>query len=157
MAHVIFKFKGIDTLIQCKIEDKFKDICNKFSIKMQNNINELIFLYGGEILNLELKFNEVANQKDKQNLKMRILVFDKNINNINEKGRTIKSKDIICPKCGEICLINFKDYKILLNNCKNKHENIISLKDFDNTQTINENKIICHICNKNNKSESYIY
>ena len=29
MIEVIFKYNGIDTSIQCKIEDKFKDICQK--------------------------------------------------------------------------------------------------------------------------------
>ena len=64
MAEIIFKYKGIDTLIQCQIQDKFKDICQKFCIKSQNNINNLIFIYGGEILNLDLEFNQVANQID---------------------------------------------------------------------------------------------
>ena len=140
MAKVIFNFKGIDTIIQCKIEDKFKDICQKFCAKSQKNIKDLIFLYGGKILNLELKFNKVANQIDKQNLKMNILVYDKNSEIINENEGIIKSRDIICPKCGEIYLIEFKDYKIKLNNCKNKDENIISLNEFENTQNINEIK-----------------
>lgn len=50
--------------------------------------------------------------------------------------------------------MNFIDYKIKLNNCKNKHENIILLDKFDYTQNINENKIICDICNNNNKGKT---
>ena len=152
MAEVIFKYNGVGVIIQCKIEDKFKDICEKFCIKSQKNINDLIFIYGGEVINMNLDFNKVANQIDKQNLKMIILVYNKNTGIIKENERIIKSKDIICPKCGEICLIEFKDYKIRLNNCKNKDENIILLNEFENTQNINENKIICNI---NNKSKSY--
>ena len=45
---------------------------------------------------------------DKENKKMNVLVYDRNTTNINE--RIIKSKDIICPKCGELCLINFDEY-----------------------------------------------
>ena len=67
MAEVIFKYNGIDTLIQCKIEDKFKHICEKFCTKNQIDINKELFIYGGGIINLEYKFNEVANQIDKQN------------------------------------------------------------------------------------------
>ena len=126
MSEVIFKYNGIDTLIQCKFEDKFNDICQKFCIKSKNNINNLLFIYGGEILNLDLEFNQVANQKDKQNLKINILVYDKNLNILNENGKIIKSKDIICPKCGELCFIDFKGFKIILNNCKNKDETILS-------------------------------
>lgn len=35
MAEVIFTYNGINSLIQCQIEDKFKDICEKFSIKLK--------------------------------------------------------------------------------------------------------------------------
>ena len=41
---------------------------------------------------------------------MVVLVCNKNSTIINEKERIIKSKDIICPKCGGICLININDY-----------------------------------------------
>ena len=74
---------------------------------------------------------------------MNILVYD-NITTI-EKEKIIKSKDIICPKCGELCLIDLNDYNIVLNNCKNQHENKITLNEFDNTQNINENKIIWYL------------
>ena len=68
----------------------------------------------------------------------------------------IKSKEIICPKCGENCLMKFDDFKIKLFGCKNDHEvNDILLNDFNNTQNINENNIICNICNKNNRHKAY--
>ena len=153
MAKVIFKYSGIETLIQCKIEDKLKDICERYVIKIQKDINKLIFIYGGITLNLDLQLKEVINKMDRQDLKMNILVYDTNSNIIDE--RVIQSKDVICPKCGEICLIEFKDYKVRLNNCKNNHESIISLNEYEETQNINENKIICGICNQNDKSKSY--
>ena len=40
------------------------------------------------------------------------------------------------------------------DNCKNKHENIISLNEFESTRYINEDKIICAICNTNNKGST---
>ena len=84
---------------------------------------------------------------------MNVLIYDRNTININE--RIIKSKDIICPKYDELCLINFVDYKIKLNKCKNKHENIMALNEFESTQDINEENIICNICNSNNKGKTY--
>ncbi len=66
MAEVIFKYKGTDTLIQCNIEDKMKDICQKFCVKSELNLNDLVILYGGAILNLDLGFNQAANQQDKK-------------------------------------------------------------------------------------------
>ena len=124
-------------------------------IKLQIDINKLIFIYGGEVLNIELEFNRVANQVDKQNSKMKVLVYNKISTIIDKRERIIKSKDIICPKCGEMCLINLNKYKIELNNCKNKHKNIIPINDFDNTQNINESKIICDICKNNNKGKTF--
>ena len=153
MAEVIFNYNGKDTIIQCRIEDKLKDICLKFAIKVQIDINKIIFIYGGRMIDLELKYKELVNEIDEENLKMKILVYDNDSNIIND--RIIKAKDIICPKCGEICLINFKEYKVILENCKNKHENRIRLKEYENSQNINENKIICNICKENNKSNSY--
>ena len=67
------------------------------------------------------------------------------------KDKIIKSKDVICPKCGELCLINFDECKVKLNSCKNKDEHLISLDEFDKTQLVNENKILCDICNKSSK------
>ena len=71
------------------------------------------------------------------------------------KNDIIKSKDVICPECGECIRIDIKDYKIKLYECKNKHklENI-SLDEFENMQKIDKTKIICKICNKSNKSNS---
>ena len=155
MAEVNLKYNTIDTIIQCAIEDKLKDVCEKFGIKNNKDINKLIFIYGGELLNLELSFNEVANQIDKQTLKMNILVYDRNPIIIEEKESIKKSKDIMCPKCGASCILDCKDYKIELNNCRNKHKEVIKIKEFDNTQNIDENEIICNVCNINNKGSSY--
>ena len=115
MAEVNFNYNGTNTLIQCTTNDKLKDICEKYCMKLQIDINKLIFIYGGEVLNIELEFNIVANQVDKQNSKMKVLVYNKISTIIDKRERIIKSKDIICPKCGEICLINFNKYKIELN------------------------------------------
>ena len=48
------------------------------------------------------------------------------------------------------------DYKVNLFDCKNGHkiENIL-LDEFEETQKIDLNNIICDICKKNNKSTSY--
>ena len=44
MVEVIFNYKGIETLIQCNINDKMKDIINKFIIK-RNIINKKLFFH----------------------------------------------------------------------------------------------------------------
>ena len=76
---------------------------------------------------MELKYEEVANKIDKNILKMTILVYDNNTSIINEKEKVVASKEVICHKCGQICLIDFREYKVILENCRNKHENKIRL------------------------------
>ena len=80
-AKIIFNFEGIDITIQCSIEDKIKDICQKFGTKIENNINSFIFLYGGNQINKELKFKEQANLMDINRNEMKVLVY----NNENDR------------------------------------------------------------------------
>ena len=105
MAEINFTYSGANTLIQCDKKDILKDICEKFCKKQGKDINKLIFIYSGAILNLELQYKDVINIADKENKRMNVLVYDKNVPDIDE--RIIKSKDVICPKCGELCLLIF--------------------------------------------------
>ena len=142
MVNVIFTFNGTNIVIQCKNEDKMKDICQKFISKVGIDINLISFLYNRKQINLELTYNEIANSLNKNRKEINILVYDQE-----------KSKDIICPKCYENCRIKINNYKIKLYECKNKHEvNNILLNEYYNTQ--NDLNIICNNCN-NNKNETY--
>ena len=88
-ANVIFTFEGIDLIIQSTTEDKMKDICEKYSIKINKAMNSILFLYEGNQVNFELSFKEHANSIDRKNNKMKILVYKRennehnNINKIN--------------------------------------------------------------------------
>ena len=57
-ANAIFTLNGIDLKIQCKTDEKMKDICLKYASKIKTNINSLIFLYGGNQINKEFRLNE---------------------------------------------------------------------------------------------------
>ena len=81
-------------------------------------------------------------------------MYDKHSTIINTKNNSKISRDIICTECGEICLIKFEDYKIKLYDCKNNHKEYIYLNDYNETQKIDETKVICKLCKKK-KSESY--
>ena len=82
MALVNFTYEGIKTTISCLKEDKMKIICNKFTSKIQKNINSLYFVYDGNKINYELTFYEQANSSDRLRLEMNILVYK--INGSNE-------------------------------------------------------------------------
>ena len=71
-ANAIFTFNGVDLSIQCTIDDKMKDICKKYSNKMNKEINSFLFLYGGNQVNFELAFKKQANYQDLKENKMNI-------------------------------------------------------------------------------------
>ena len=94
-AKIIFSFNGSDIEIQCAKEELLKDICQKYSNKINKNINLLIFQYAGNILNFQLSFKDQANSIDKERNEMKVLVSE-NINNNNYiiAEIDIKDKDI---------------------------------------------------------------
>ena len=146
MAEVIFNYEGINTRVQCNINDKMKDIIDKFLIKIKkkDDHNELVYLYNGNQINNELIFNEQSNDLDKNRKKMNVLVT-KNDNN-NENLNEIISKNIICPIYKENILIDIKNFKINLSGCKSNHvHNNILLTLFKETQKIDLSNIICNI------------
>ena len=95
-----FELEGIKVIIQCSEEDRMKDICQKYVTKIESNINSLLFLYGGNQINMELKFKEQA----KNNNQMKVLVY-KNEND-----------DIRCPHCNKKIKLEKIDDIILSNN-----------------------------------------
>ena len=94
-AKIIFNYEGKDITIQCSIEDKMKDICQKYVTKIESNINSLLFLYGGNQMNMNLKFKEQASSMDINNKEMNVLVY-KNEND----------DDFICPHCNKKIKLN---------------------------------------------------
>ena len=111
-ANVIFTLDGVDVSIQCSKEDKIKDICQKFANKVQKNINSLIFLYGGNQLNLLLTFKELAKNKNE----MKVLAYTK-----EDDGFT-------CPKCGEKIKLNTERIDDIILSINNLKETIDSAK-----------------------------
>ena len=93
-ANVIFTLDGVDLTVQCSPEDKMRDICLKYVTKIGANLDSLLFLYGGNKLNFDLRFIDQASLIDKENNKMRVLVY------------TNEEDGFICPKCGEKIKLN---------------------------------------------------
>ena len=117
MTSVIFNYKGKDTIIQCNINDKIKDIYKKYETKIGEDISKLYFIYNGNKINDNLNLNEIINEEDKKRIIINILVNESN--NINIKGKKIKLDEIICPKCTENIFLRKNEYKMNLYNCKN--------------------------------------
>ena len=110
MMEILIIYEGQETIIQCNnVEDKIKDIINKFKNKIKIEDNNLYYIFNGEKICEELKLNQII--KDKNEKKIKILVY----NNRNKETETeIISNEVICPQCQENILLNIKDYKINL-------------------------------------------
>ena len=116
MAEAIFSFKGNNTTIQCLLGDKMKDICLKFSFKINIDINSLYFLYGGEKINLNLTFEQSANSMDKNKKKMNILVYQ------------LEKEGFVCPKCGESIKLDTKSIENICLSNNDINDNLLGIK-----------------------------
>ena len=154
MSEIKFNYSGKEIIIHGKAEETMNQYINKFINKSKEKIENLSFLYNGNKINEAFTFVQQANEIDKSKNEMNIIVLDnKNTqNNISEK----KSKNIICPECKENIRIKINKQGIILYECRNEHkkENI-SLEEFENTQYIDESKIICDDCKVKTKNETY--
>lgn len=113
-ANVIFTLDGVELTIQCTQNDIMKDICQNYANKITRNINTLVFLYGGNQLNFNLKFKDVIT--DKESNEMKILVYS------NEND------EFICPKCGEKIKLNTEKIDDIILSINNLNKTIDSAK-----------------------------
>ena len=109
MSTAVFIYNGTETHIQCLNSDKMEVICNRYAEKESIDINKIYFIHGSNNLNLELTFEQQANEVDKEHNIMKILVCEKDKSDLENDGIK-KAENIICPKCGENCLIKFNDF-----------------------------------------------
>jgi len=151
MAEVKFDFYGNIMIIQCNYEDKMKDIYKKYTTKIGKDVNELYFMYDGKkINNNNAKLEEIINDTNKNNNNMTILVQEYESKNSNTSS---KSKEIICPECCDIALLNIKHYRINLFCCNKGHTtNNILLNQYESIQEIDQSKIKCENCEMNKSS-----
>ena len=154
MSEINFLYQSTETVIQCTKDDLMKDICQRFANKNEININDIYFIYNGNKVNENYTFVQQASNEDNSRNKMKILVYKSN-NNQEKNQNIIKSNEIICSECKEISMLKIIDYQIELSNCKNKHTKKLFLEEYDDTQFINEGKIICEECKDKNKSETF--
>ena len=111
-AKIIFTLDGVNLTIQCSSEDKIKDICQKFATKVGSNVNSFTFLYGGNQMNMELKFKEQANSYDISRNEMHVLVDRKEID------------DLTCPNCGSKIKLKTEKLDEIISSNKNIQDTI---------------------------------
>ena len=153
MSKVEFNYKGINTIILCQENEKMEDICKRYSFKSAIDINNVYFLYNGNSINLQLTYNHIINNMDRQREMISVLVYNINSTIVSNNNKKIKSDFPICIKCKESIIFELKDYKINLLGCKNHHNiNNIFINEYDNY--IDLSQIECNSC-KRKKNEIY--
>ena len=110
MVEVEFNYQKNIVKIQANINDRFQLIIEKYLNKTNLDINNIYFLSNSKKISKDDILGDIMNESDKRNNKIIIFVYTIN---------TIKSNEIICPICKEICKYYIKDYKIKLYDCKN--------------------------------------
>ena len=133
MSEVIFVFNGNSIHFQAQSKESLEKVIDRFCIKNNINRKKVNFLYKGEKLNENLTVEKI------------------NLNNNIFK----RLNGIICPECSKNIFMKIDNYKIKLNNCINKHNKTILIKEFENSQIIDLSKIICNNCKENNMGNTY--
>ena len=117
MAKIIFIYDTIPTIVQCSKEDKMRDICLKYSSKIDIDINLLYFLHGGSKVNLDLTFDQLANSFDKYKQEMAILAYQ------------LKNEGFIFPKCGENIELASKIIEKICSSNNIIYDNLYEIKE----------------------------
>ena len=145
--------------IYSKLNERFEEICSKFALKINKDINKVQLIYSGKYLNTNNKLitlGEIINKIDNERKMMSIIALDiSNESTIINKKNIIKANQVICPRCQESARINFENFQIKIYDCKNQHTSYLLLNEYEDSQTIDESKIFCSICKENNKNNTY--
>ena len=141
--NVVFNYKDNKITIQCNSNDKMINICKKFSTKIDADVNSKIYIYNGNLLNLDLTYGQqIENSNDP---KEEIKVFD-NTNLVtikyNYEGLTkevqLPRQENILKRISSIIKTPFDRINILLNGGLASEEDLE--KDFTQLSN-NQNKI----------------
>ena len=116
MAKVEFLYDGQKIDIYCNENDKFNNIIIKFSQKVQKNKDDLCFLYGGQVVNVNTTFNGLANSIDK---KRKIISIIATNNYAGNNSTFVKENKQLKEKL-EIVNKEINEQKAEIQNLKNK-------------------------------------
>ena len=131
MVEIIFIYNTIPLSIKSNNNEKLYNIFKKFALKTGNNINDLLFLYSGRLIDPQKTFNEVANSIDKMEGKMTILVYS---NKESYKISSGKNNNNIIPSNNitlEDLLSNISQMKNEFNDIINKNTNEINALKYE--------------------------
>jgi hypothetical protein len=166
--NAIFSYKESKIYIQCNLEDKILNICQKFSSKIGQDIESKIFIFMGKVLNLDSTLAEQLKgtfDKSSDITEVIIQVYDNDKDTVlikysydgQDKEVKLKKGENILKRISSLIKQPYEKINILYNgeiatqedfnkgfddlaNNQNKENNSMSLLIFDRSKTIEENE-----------------
>ena len=134
-----FSFKDnlkIDSFtIPCRSYEKMSQVISKFTEKFKVDKDDFEFYYNGQKINEDSTIIKLTNSK---NIEI----------SIKKRSKIMKSPTCICNNC----LIKIKKYKLNFSQCCHKHnEQEKIFEEYEESQRINYDRIICNANNFNKK------
>jgi len=77
--------------IECNLNEKMKDVCNRYAKEVKKNIRKLVFFSDGEKLNKKISVNEF--NKSNQEKELFVVLMDENVNSDSEEEKA-NSKEL---------------------------------------------------------------
>ena len=146
--NVLFQFEegNISPIsIQCTADWKMIKVLEALKIKVNSesdliNLRDFSFLYDGKNINTDLTISQIRKNPSDSFM----------IINVSQKSKIMK-----CPLCiGDTCFIRIENYGVKFFGCKKGHNpQMRTLEDYESTQKMDYNKIICQKCNRTQKSD----
>ena len=156
MSNILLTFKPYEINIPVSLDEKVQKAIERFLAKNPElDPKTLRYLVNANPINPDATVESLMINIEGQKLIPTIVV---DINKDPKKGeeKTIQSKEIICPKCGESTRIKIENGRIKLFDCVNSHNNTeIEITNFQDTQKIDISKIICEDCKQSSMATSY--
>lgn len=139
--NAIFSYKESKISIQCNLEDKISNICQKFSNKMGLDIESKIFIFMGKVLNLDSTLaDQLKGTFDKSSDKTDVIiqVYDNDKDTVlikysyggQDKEVKLKKGENILKRISSLIKQPYEKLTILYNGEMTQQEDVN--KDFDN-------------------------
>ena len=129
MAKVEFLYDGQKIDIYCNENDKFNNIIIKYSQKVQKNKDDLCFLYGGQVVNVNTTFNGLANSIDKKRKIISIIATNNyagNNSNLILENKQLKEKLTKAYKTKDELKAEIQELKYKISMAKSENMNQIN-------------------------------
>ena len=118
---VEFQYLGRIIYIYSNLNETTETIFKKLQEKIQKDIKNIQFIYGGKNINSKKFLFEIINNYDKERKIMTVIAYDNSNEKSNNNKNLIMANHVVCPICKQSANIYFGNMEIKIVNCKYNH------------------------------------